>query len=378
MALHGYTPAGKGRGVLFLGNVFLYVLVTAPILSLCLMGEKWWHIFFAMTALALPCVLLVGLLVALFDEFSFDDARQQIVRPLRRAIPYSRVLHIDMNATGRLIQVSIREGVLSRSSLVHALDIKDKARLTAELLRRFPRAVIQERTYGDWRSLLMVMAVVVVLTTGFHLVIYRGSFSNVRVPQKVVWAAMERPAKDQQQYTVGRFQIAMPRSFHRIAKGLNALLFEDEALKTDIQFVAAPQREGLSSRYDLIRQVTGIGDYFDVLDTAYSARIGVIPLALKEVALTGLADINLLAIERTSREGSSGTAREAGRTVTPILQSELKGFAVQGKKKGKEITTLLLRDTAKKAEMHIFISGPVRVDEKALQSIVAGVSLIPD
>jgi hypothetical protein len=136
--LSSYKPDFKGNGTLFLKNVLLYTLVTAPIFSFCLMGAQWLYILLSMLALSLPFLLLVVLLVSRFDEFSFDDEHQQIVKPFDRTAPYQSVMRIDLNETGRLLQVRMKLGVLQWMPLAYALDANDKPGLKTELLKRFP------------------------------------------------------------------------------------------------------------------------------------------------------------------------------------------------------------------------------------------------
>jgi len=162
-------PDYKGSGVLFLKNVFLYILAMAPLLSFCLMGEKWLRIFLIMFIPAVPLMLLVGILVSRFDSFSFDDRHQQIVKPVGRGIPYQSVMRIDINETGRLLQASIKQGTLRRALLAYALDGKDKPRLIVDMLKRFPQSAMRERQYVDWKSIFIIMAVVVLMTSIFHL-----------------------------------------------------------------------------------------------------------------------------------------------------------------------------------------------------------------
>ncbi len=346
-------PDFKGSGVLFLRNVFLYLLVSAPVLSVCLMGAKCLPIFLGVFILVLPFVLLVGLLVSRFDGFSFDDERQMVVKPLGRSIPYQSVLRIDLNETGGLLQARIKQGALRRPPLAYALQVEDKARLVEDLRKRFPQAVIREQRYVDWKSLAMIMALVVIMTAGFHVFVYQDNPQIGVLPQRTTWVNTELPATAARQYALGSFHLIMPGSFQLIAKDIDALLFEDAASKTEVKFVTAVQRDPPANKFAFVRYATGIRNYFDVLETAYSARVGVIPLAIKGIALAGLSNISIL----------------------DIRQPSLKGFVLQGKKKENEIARILLTDLEGRAEIHIFITGPVRLDEKALHGILTTVHL---
>ena len=108
--------------------------------------------------------------------------------------------------------------------------------------------------------------------------------------------------------------------------------------------------------------VTGIGDYQDVLDTAYTARVGVIPLTLKKVLLQSLASVNILEV---------WLAPDLGKDRTNALQ----GFVTQGTKKSKQVAAIFLTDATRSAELHIVVSSPKPLDESALQEITRAVRL---
>jgi hypothetical protein len=368
-------PSYRGSGVLFLKNVFLYVLATAPLLSFCLMGTQWFHIFTTMIVLAFPFVLLAGLLVSWTDEFSFDDELQQIVRSAGRRIPYQRITRIDINETGRLLQVSVKQGLLRRTPLSYALDAKDKPRLIGELLKRFPQQIIRERRYVDWKSIAVILTVIVLMTAGFHFYLYRTN-EEIRVaPRQAAWTTPKRLLKNTRQYTVGYFGIAVPGRFQLTRMHENALQFEDREAKTEVKFVAGQRAEFPESKVvQLVRYATGIRDNYDLLNTAYSAKVGVLPLMLKDLVLRGLTNVVIYDIRLTSLQLRADQKKNDNSEQSLLV---LNGFLTQGGGAGQETASLVLMEAAQGTELYVLLSGPKRLDEKNLQRIMAGVSMVP-
>lgn len=363
---HSLEPGFKGSGALLIRNVLLYLLATAPLLALCLMGAKWTHLLFGMTAVAVPLVLLVGSMVSRIDACVFNDAQGVLVVPFRRDIPYESILGIEINETGRLLQVSIKQGVLRRTPLLYALDIRDKERLTAELLQRFPRTIIRERTNADWKFIAGVMAIMFLLTAGYHGYLYQRDSGIRAVLGTVVWegGAVLSSQEAEPYYTVERFQIAVPRQFRLTGKDAGGLLFDDRKAHIELQIVSGVRRELFGTRSKMLRMVTGIGDYYDVLDTAYSARFGIIPLALKKVLLQSLTNVNILEVR-------------LGSDLVKDRTFGLYGFVTQGTKKSREVSTIFLTDATRTAEIHIVVTSPQPLEQRSLREITERVRLLP-
>jgi len=197
------------------------------------------------------------------------------------------------------------------------------------------------------------------------------------VPQKADWEGARGPEKGASPHSVGKFVLSLPRRFALIGKDEGALLFENAATKTEIKVVSGLQGDQLTPKSLLIRHVTGIGSYFDVLDSAYSARFGVFPLMLKGVVLGGLTDVRIYEIRQPlNRKIANGTMHGKDAFVN-TQPPGLKGFITQGKKKETEVTYILLTDPDQRSELNIFISGALRLDETDIRKIVAAVNILP-
>jgi hypothetical protein len=363
-------PDFEGSGLLFLKNVFLYVLVMAPLVSVCLMGEKWAYIFFSVMVVSLPFFLLVGVFVSRFDRFSFDDENARIVKTRKRTIPYQTMKRVDINITGRLMQVSIKQGLLRRTALASALDIQDKPRLVEELLKRLPQVVVRERRFVDWKSIALIMAVIAVLTAGFHLYLYHQYSALGALPNLVEWKSTGKKLKSTQAYDLGQFVVVMPKRFAITGQDEGGLQFADKEAKMNVDFIIKPQKNLFDQHAALLGYATGIHTYTEVLETGYHARIGIVPLMIKLFALTNLADVKIYEIKQPLTEVAAEQRKE---DHVPLF----KGFATQGKKKDQEVVTIVLTETKRKADIYIFISAPKRLQEKKVREIVAGISLRP-
>jgi hypothetical protein len=362
MMFEGVKQEYRGSGPIFFCNVMLYLLAAAPLMSFCLMGDHWLRLFVTMSVLSVPLVLLGALLVHRYDGFTFDDAGQQFIKGIGRAIPYASVKRIDLNVTGRLLHVGLKQGGLRSAALSSALDSRDKPRLMAELGRRFPGVVLREKRQVDWKSIAIIAAIVVVLTGGFQVYVYRNDPGLQAVPQLAVWKAPKKNPKNQQ-YVLGQFEITMQKRFQLTGRDDTALQFEDRNAKTEVRFIIAPADGMRGLNAVLLRYASGIDGYYDVLKTAYHAKWGVVPLVLKMLALSGFSEVALYEVVQTSsNEGS---------------QVELKGFITQGRKNGQEVVSIVLQDEKKGADIHAFLSAPLRLKEKTVREIAASVRLRP-
>ncbi len=364
-------PDFQGSGVMLLKHSVLYVLITTPILSFCLMGPHWPRIFLVMLVLSVPFVLLAVLLVSRFDRISFDDDKQQIVKSGGCLIPYQSIKRIDIYETGRLVQIGIKRGFLQRTLLLYALDGAEKTRLLESLRKRVPdSAGIREKRHVNWKSIGAIVLLLVVLTAGFHLYLFRTKQGLNVIPQKVAWESVEQLSKKRQQYIIGNFSVTMPVRFQLIGTEEGALQFEDKIKKNEVRFFTGQHKDLPERGERFIRYITGIHNYYDVLDMAFTARTGVVPLILRDIALTGLTGVTINAIELLTRTAPDGNSGES-------LKLFLKGFSVTGEKKGKNIASVLLVDREQQKELHIFFSGTDRLDENTVQGIVTGIRLLP-
>jgi hypothetical protein len=370
-------PDFKGNGILFLKNVLLYVLVTAPIFSFCLMGAQWLHILLAVLALSLPFLLLVGLLVSRFDGFSFDDEHQQIVKSFGRKVPYQSIMRFDLNETGRLLQVRMKLGILQRTSLAYALDAKNKPGLKTELLKRFPQSALRERRFVDWKSILIILSIVGCMTIVFHLYLYRNISALRAVPQQVVWETPKRVMKTFRSYSVGSLSIAAPGRFQMIGKDEATLQFGDPATREEIRFITRKQLDMPAPKALFIKYVSGIQDYYDVLNTVYPATVGVVPLMAKVLLLEGFDQVKIRKVTLMSSQRDIDMQKSTARIQAPGRLPGLHGFITQGEKGGRDSAVVFLTNAVEKVELQIVLIGPIAMDEKMVRGIVTSVHILP-
>ena len=344
----------RGNGLLFLRNVYLYAAVTAPLLSLCLMGAAWPRLFVGMLLLSLFLVPLAAFLVSRIDGFSLDDAKQAIVRRLGRNIPYASVKVLDINDTSGMLKVSVRQGGLVSFPLSSALARRDKLRLITELRERIPLIEIRVRASADWKVLFAAGLIVVLATAAFHAYLYARHPAIRVLPQQVDWKQGGGGTEKTREYIAGLYSFSLPMRFHYRGREGEVFFFEDAGTKrTEIKVAVKEQAARPFPGPEGYRFVTGMGDYAEALERAYSARFGVIPLVLKGIALSGMSDVRLFEVRYDAFRGS----------------------IAQGSKKGTELTHIILAGGAARAEIYFFISGPVRLDEQALQDLVTRIHI---
>ena len=343
----------KGNGRLLLKNVFLYVLVMAPLLSLCLMGAVWIHVFLTSILLSLLLLPVFTSLIARIDGFSFNDEGRAITRAVGKPIPYSAITFLELNETSGLLQVYAKRGKFNRIALVSALERNEKARLIEELMKRMPGLVVRERTCADWKSVLLIAAILILVTAGFHGFLYARHPQVGIVPQKFE-AIREEGAKSKANgFVVGDFSFRLPDKFRELGTEGDVTFFEDREVKRTEMNVVSKWIAPSPVRRKIFRFATGMGDYADVLEHSYNARFGIIPLVLKDISLAGMKDIRIFVVG----------------------QQAYCGFITQGNKKGRELTHILLVGGKESKEINFFISGPSRLGEQELHELLASIQL---
>ncbi|MFA5073451.1 MAG: hypothetical protein WC539_06105 [Nitrospirota bacterium] len=366
----------QGSGILFLKYVFLYVVVTAPILSFCLMGMNFLPVLVTLFFIAIPAVLLIGLLISRFDGFSFDDAQSQIVKASGKRIPYSKIQKLIIRETGSMCQIVVQYGFMRKIALSSAFNTKDKSHALESILKRLPDLSVQETRYADWKTIGILMTTIVFLTAVFHVVLYRTSNTIAHMPQQVAWKVSERAFKNVSAHSLGEFGIAMPEQFELTSEDPDVLQFHAMNDHVWVKFVIPAEKSNAHIALRFIRYATGVQNYYDVLETAYTARIGILPLVIKYIALQRFDDVNLYAFQQTSALPQKKQSRKKEKP-SPAVVSMIKGFIAQGRNKTQEVSTMLLTDMSGMKELHVVISGPKRLDEQELKKITAAVYLQP-
>ena len=350
------TASFRGKGGPFLRNICLYLLLAGPPVSFCLMGAAWLHAFAGMMALAAFVVPPVAYVIARSDGFSFDDGQQAFVRTFGREIPYASVQRIDLRETSGLLRVTLKRRGWRSVSLVSTLSLNDKPALVAELTRRLPAVELRERRNDDWKALGLIVAAVCLLTTACHLYLVATHPALGARPEMRDWTA-ELPGggEHQQEFRTGAFVAVPPAQFHFLGREGDVLFFEDHD-RTELRFAAtlkAPLRE---IKWNLLRLMTGMRNFESVLETSCRARFGIIPLLVKDLALSGMEHIRIFQV-----------AGPGSRAVV-----------LQGVRKQREVTTILLGTASGSGEIACLTNGFARMDEGTLQMLIRGVSYRPE
>jgi hypothetical protein len=344
----------KGNGIQFLKNVFLYILATVPLLSLCLMGAAWLRVCLGIIVLSMVLLPIIAWLTSRIDGFSFNDERQAIVRRIGRPIPYSSIKQLNLNETSGMLQVSIQQGAYRSVSIVSSLGRSEKSRLQAAFAERIPLLVIREKAYADWKSLIILNLLILSLTAAFHGYLYSRHPHVGIVPQRIEWMQSEATKFGMKERSTGDFSYSLPAQYLREGIEGDVTFYGDSGLRKTEFKVVAKSRGGSPETFSrLLRFLIGMGSYAEVLDKAYPARFGIVPLMVKDIALTDMSDIRIFSV-RTK---------------------DLEGYILQGSKQGSASTSIMLAGDRDRAEIYFFISSPTRLDEKTLQEIVTGVQL---
>ena len=344
----------KGSGLKLLAKVTLYVLIGGLVLSVVFMGENWGRLFIFVTMLTGPFVLTVVLIAGLCDYFSFDDEKRVIVKRFSRAIPYDSVVAINVRRNGGLLQVSVRRGFLGRTTLVLGLKAGEEDRLMVELGRRFPQNLIRRTRLADHTILAGVLALIIAAGVVGHVYLYRKHPQLGMTPQHTAWNSGDKFSKKTPRYFLYTFSFLLPQNFALVIDKDIELVFQNQATKTKIAVAYGLRAEKGKGLEALVRRGLGIGDYADILDLSWSARIGIVPLVLKGIMLADL--------------------REA--SVHRLEQAPLRGFLMRGKRGNEEVVEILLMNRSSGEELELYLSGPKKAPDRLLQKIIGSVELV--
>jgi hypothetical protein len=346
----------RGNGLLFLRNVVVYVLLSTSVASVCLMGAAWVRVFASIMTLSLALLPAVAFIVARTDGFSLHDDKQAIIKLSGREISYAVIQRIDMRETSGMVKVIVNQGWFSGITLISALSRKEAPAVVEELKKRLPGVAVSERRHEDWKSLAILLALALSLTASFHGYLYYNHFAvRAAVDQKDWVFSAARNAGKKQAYATGPYSISPPAGFRYLGIEGGMLFFED-GNRTELK-VIAPPHDPLRVRYEKILSLTtGLGTQGATLDAAYNSRVGIVPLVLKDLSLSGLEHIRLVSVK--------------GR--------DFKALISQGSRKGRELATILIYGDSSITELHCFTDGRVRLDDLQLQAILAGIQRRPE
>jgi hypothetical protein len=326
------------------------VTVFGLLVSFGLLGGNWPYLFFASLAIMLPVVLVATLVIAWTNRFSFDDDLQAFVKPGSRRIPYNRVAVVYLADRGHSLDVFIKRGWMHRTSLVEAVPRGRAQQLRDELAARFPERIRQR---GRWHAFLPVLTIFLLVSlalAGAHVFLY-DRFPALRAEASALTPTKaHKPRSKPPVEFLDEIGFTPPRGFHYISEDKGVLYFEDKARRLRLKAVGGINRDILQEQAVLFRTVMGVNSYADLMDLAYHARVGIIPLFLRALDLVGLDQVALYTAEKP-----------------------LRVFISQGKRGKEEETHIALFGGRPDQEVHFFFFGPTRVPEKDLIRFIDGV-----
>ncbi len=329
----------------------LYVILVGLTASVGLLGGNWPYLFTTTLIIGLPLVLMLSAVQARMNRFTFDDTNLAIIKPGGRRIPYARIREIVLIERRARIDVFARQGRMNLTSLVEAADAGQGQQLVEGLSRRFPDRVRRRPAWTTFVPILVLLALLVTALLGAHLFLYIR-YPSLTAPTRMLALTPPPRAKAYARQFLDEFAFSLPKGFRYAGEGEHTLYFENRQDRARIKVVANVPRPDIR-KYDLLfRYGMGVRDMSDLLYLAHRSRIGLIPLLLRGLDLTGLK-------------------RVAVYTVGPPLR----GIVKQGMQ-GKEAVTQIDLTGGGGEEIQFFLSGPRLLDEGEIAEIVAGIRIV--
>ncbi|MEK6742077.1 MAG: hypothetical protein AABZ15_00540 [Nitrospirota bacterium] len=343
----------KGSTLRVSVNTFLYLLLFGLLVSYGLMGANWASFFALSLAAVLPVAVVITLVTAWGNRFSFDDEQGAIVKPGRRPIPFGRITGIFINERLRSLDVFMEQGWRGTTFLIEALDASERRRLEKALATRLPGLQVRNKR---WTTAVAVAVMLALLLAGFgaaHGFLYKRFPQLAKTPQAVTWDAEKSKKRPQLEY-LEDFEFTLPAGVKLITDMGSQIFFEDKVKKLKVKVAANIQRPDLASFETLLRRGMGVRDYYELLDLSYRTRIGIIPVFLRSLELQGLENI----------------------TVYRVGPPLLRGYITQGTREGEEETHIVLVGERPHEEIHFFITGPKRAPEGFIKTLVLSTRVV--
>jgi hypothetical protein len=346
----------KGKIIALLQHTLLSIALFGLVTSIGLMGPQWTPFYLFGLVLFLPVSLPILLLAARVNRFSFDDRSGAIVKPGGRQTDYGKIKGFLIVERGKTMDLYMKLGPWHTTRLVLMLEEREGPRLREELQRRFPAEIVQVRRWPRAATLLIAVTCLVLAFGAAQGFLY-NTYPQLHAAPRAIEAAPvaeEKAGKRHLRRQVGEFRFELPGSFDFIGEREGALSFEDSERQLRMEVITNVSREGMARHAVLFRYGMGVRDYAELTAFVVRARHGVIPLFLRALAVQRLDDVALY------------------QTGPP----QLRGFIMQGRRGSEQFTHVFLAGALPRQELHLFITGPVRVSEEMLRSIVSGVRLI--
>jgi hypothetical protein len=347
----------KGKTTTSLQYILVYMSLFGLVTSIGLMGPQWTPFFLFGLALLLIVILPILLLAGRFNRFSFDDQGGAIVRPGGRRWAYQNIKGFLVLERGNTIDIYLKLGPWHTTSLVLMLDAIEVPRLREELQRRFPTVTVRVKRWPRWATVLLILVCLVLAFGAAHGFLYHRYPQLHAVPRTIEAATVVegKVGTRRLRKQVGDFRFELPERFAFIGEREGALSFEDTERQLRLEVITGVVRGEMNRHAFWFRYGMGVRDYADLATFVIQSRYGVIPLFLRALTLMRLDDVALY------------------QTRPP----QLRGFIIQGRRGNEQVTHVFLAGTLPRQELHVFITGPVRVSDEMIGLIVSGVRLDP-
>ncbi len=336
---HGGASARNAKVVLrgsfpgLLRQMLASVAPVAAAMCLFLFGVPGWRIFAASVVFA-PVIVAIAWLVARLDRLEFDDQRQAIQRPLRRALAYEDVKALLAVETLGCFQLVARTHRAGTQILLIAFPEEERDRLERIVGGRLPQAGWRWSRYRSWRLVALLVTLLGALYAGGAWYFLRKT-PAARVICEPVAPAAGRTA-----------------SFRYQAKGLILTLPEElEGVRLTVIPTGGFRSVGQTGRTFL--WLAGIHTEHDLFRYATCSRFGFVPLLFRAVLLDRWESARILASDRPPH----------------------RALAIRGKREGPGEIRLLVQNAEEGVEAVVAFPEPEGFDSEALRRLVTTASV---
>jgi len=240
-------------------------------------------------------------------------------------------------------------------SLVDSLDNAHRQKLMQALDQRMPGVPRRNKRRPALLSAAILAMLLLIMFTAAHVFLHHRSPELSLMPGTTAsWKGAASAARPPAREFLEDFGFSLPAGVKIVGEMEGSILFEDKVKRIRVKAVANIKRPEITRFARFFRYGMGVRDYYGLLDLTYQSRIGVIPLFLRSLEISGLTNVTVMRVE------------------PPYLR----GYIIQGRRGEGEETHLVLVGERSGEEIHFFITGQSRVPEAFVRTIVESTRLV--
>lgn len=337
----------KGSTISLFSRSLLNAVIFLFLLSYCFFDLHGMRVYFA------AIVLLVPILLVLVSQNRFwcDDDAKEIVKPLRKNIPYHAIRSISVRESGKNVAILAGTGGLRRDVLIEALPKSEKDRVIDELVKRFPDVPLKEGGTSIWKILVGAEIVIILACLIVNGYLYEAYPQIKTIPDKAITVKEGMIDYRLKKYAAGDLTFRLPRIFELFSELSNGYMFNCPDRETRMRVIYGTYDHAFGSKRKYIEKATGLNGIYEFYRVGYYARFGIVPLVFKAMMI-----------------GRTETPK-----IVPIEHDDYKGFIMEGEREGQNYAHILIEMKNTGKDVHFFLLNSKPDNERLIKILLESI-----